>query len=254
MDLPIIKSAFNAGRPMRLGEATPGPRGDAPLAIDDAPARAAAEQARLRQAVEAEIRQTLEREYTDRFEAARQGGFDQGFKEGLEAGHEEGLATGADAFSKKTFLLEQILSKAEHAVDAWQDSVQRVATEVAFELTGRLLVEHALEPSLLSALTQKVMAGLREPDVLSIRLHPAECQVLRQALKQGSAAVVPSRIAAKLQEDSTLAAGGVVVETPRGDYRAGLDTLLSRLLALLSEQRAALSDDHDPMVPHAIRA
>lgn len=243
MDLPIIKSPTLTGQAMTLGVSAP--HSD----VVDA-------QLMWRREVEARVRRELELEQAKTLEAVKAEAFEQGYREGLASGHADGVAAGTDAFTKKISLLEQIISKAEQAAEGWMQSVQTVATEVAFDTMGQLLPKQALDPKVLAALVHQVMGALREVDVLAVRLHPAEHQVLKLALKhEGLAALWPARLINRLQEDNSLTSGGVVIDTPRGEYRATLDVMLRKLGQLLEEQRAALSvSEQEQVLRHVLRA
>ena len=253
MNLPIIKSAPMARQVLTLGAATGAAVGH--QAASAVSPRTEHDPEGWKVAAEAKIRQTLEQELAGKLADLQQAAQEKGYREGLASGHADGLAAGRDAFAQKVFLLEQIITKAEHAVEGWLSSVHQVAHEVAFDTMGRLLAEQALDPVMLGALVQKVIAPLRESDVLAIRLHPAEYHLLKQQLKQeGAFAALPARLGLKLQEDAGLASGGVAIDTPRGEYHATLDVLLGKLQGLLQARRAALGQPQDQVLPHALRA
>ena len=91
----------------------------------------------------------------------------------------------------------------------------------------------------------------RVGDILTVRLHPSDARALRDACAArsdttGIAGVVT--LAERVIEDAHLSAGGVVVDTPRGEYQATLDTLLTKLLKLVDQQRVQHSGQDQ--VPH----
>src|SRR5262249_2215600 len=150
------------------------------------------------------------------------------------AGHEEGMASAVDTFKKKQALLEGVLLKAEAQLNEWLEATAGQALDLAKGAVAAFLGEQAVDAAMLQNIIQRMTAGLREAEVLAIRLYPVECQMLKSALKQANGAA--SRIADKLVEDAALEVGGVVVDTPRGEYRATLDVQLRKLMALLGEQ------------------
>lgn len=208
----------------------------------------------LRASIEAQVRAELEAQLQAKLDAVRDEAKAEGYKEGLAAGHEDGMASAVDAFKKKQALLESVLSKAEEQIESWMATVSAQATDMAKEALCLFMGEQALNPTVLQQIIKRVSAGLRHADVLAVRLHPAECLVLRNAIKQQSASAQSQGMSLleRLVEDATLQAGGVVIDTPRGEYRATFDVQLKKLLAILDEQRS----DTQPSTPvyHAIRA
>lgn len=247
MSMAILKSPTLIDQRLNLGgEARAG--GTAPAS--------AASAVDPRAAIEAEVRAELKAQYEAQLEEAKtalkEEAEAEGYKAGLATGHEDGMASALAAFQKKQALLEKVLEEVEAQREAWVQSVCSQATDLAKEAIGHFIGEHALNPAVLQGIIKQVSAGLREADVLGVRLHPTECQILRTALKQGAMpAGSHSRMADKLIDDASLQAGGVVIDTPRGEYRATLDVQLKKLLNWLDEQRAA-----GPATPvyHALRA
>ncbi len=205
----------------------------------------------LRASIETQVKAELELQFKTRIEAIKDDAKAEGYKQGLAEGHQDGMASALDAFKHKQALLEEVLTQAEAQVETWLQSVMAQATDIAKEALCLFIGEQAINPVILQNIIKQVSSGLRESDVMMVRLHPAECQVLRHALRQ-SGAQTGARLADKIQEDPALLAGGVAIDTPRGEYRATLDVQLKKLLALLDEQRASLN----PSAPvyHALRA
>jgi flagellar biosynthesis/type III secretory pathway protein FliH len=205
-----------------------------------------------RVALEAQVRAELQDEFDAKLKSIRDVAHAEGYRQGLASGHEDGQATAIDAFKKKQALLEQVLQESEGQLESWLQSVADQALEIARDTLCQFVGEQALNPVVLQDIIKRVTANLRDADVLSIRLYPSDCNALRNALKQTAGAASPARLLAKLAEDNSLEAGGIVVDTPRGEYRATLDVQLKRLLGLLDDQRRALSPKS--AVCHAIRA
>jgi flagellar biosynthesis/type III secretory pathway protein FliH len=239
MSLAILKSPTLIHQRLSLGDERTA-SAPVPMALDP------------RIAIEAQVRAELQAEFDARLETIKDEAHAEGYKQGLTSGHEDGHATAIDSFKKKQALLEQVLQKAESQLEAWLESVSEQALEVARDTLCQFVSEQALNPTVLQDIIKRVTANLRDADVLSIRLYPSDCSALRNALKQTAGAQPPARIVGKLVEDSSLEAGGIVVETPRGEYRATLDVQLKKLLGLLDAQRQALPSPS--VVCHAIRA
>lgn len=247
MSTAILKSPTLLQQPMPLRE---------PVPAVAKPAAMVSPVDALKQSIEAEVTARLQAEFDARLDAAREAAREEGYKEGLQSGHEDGLASAADAFKKKQQLLEQLLDKVEGRMEEWLSSVSAEALSVAKEVLVHFLGVQAVDTEALQTLIQRMTAGLRDADVLAIRLHPTECQLLRTAIKQGGAGVTTgSRILDKLVEDPALSVGGAVVDTPRGEYRATLDVQLRKLMGILEAQRAQASASAvAPAVYHARRA
>jgi flagellar assembly protein FliH len=203
--------------------------------------------------LELQLRAELEAEYLTKLAAVREEAREEGYKAGLASGHEDGQATALEAFRKKQALLEQVLAEADGQVQAWLQSVSEQALEIAQEAITLFVGEHALNTTALQQIIKRVTSGLRDVDILAVRLFPTECSLLRSALKQGQAESSSSRLLSRLVEDASLESGGVVIDTPRGEYRATLDVQLSKLMSLLSQQRSE-SSTVAPSLYQALRA
>lgn len=209
-------------------------------------------EAKLRTQLEAELESRLQARFDADLEAAREAARAEGYKEGLSLGHEEGLSMAREAFSKKQALVDLVLDQADSALDEWKASVVSQAMDLARLSVTHLLGDRALDADFLQQLIQKITGGLRDADVLSIRLHPLDAHVLRQACKQGPDVAGGTRLPQRLLDDASLCSGGVVVDTPRGEFHATLDVLLRKLLTLIDEQRERF--EATPLVIHARRA
>lgn len=213
-----------------------------------------------RLALEAELTREIEARFEAKLEAAKEEARAEGYKEGLASGHEDGMASALESFKKKQVLLEAVLDKVEGEVQSWLDAVVEQALMVARQALVEFLGESAVDAAALQAVIQRVTAKLRDSDVVAIRLYPTECQTLRSAIRQagGGTANGAARFLDRLVEDASLQAGGVVVDTPRGEYRATLDVQLRKLMSVLESQReqADRNQAETPSAPvyHARRA
>lgn len=206
---------------------------------------------RLREEVRGQLQAQLQAEFDARIDEAREAAQAEGYKQGLASGHEEGTSTAQAAFRKKQALLEAVLASAEEQVDTWLQSVSAQALSLAREAVCDLLGEQALDAAVLSHVVQRLTTDLRRADVLAVRMHPTEAGLLRQALRQGGDAAA-AHWHDRLVDDLSMEAGGVVLETPRGERHATLDVLLRKLLAQIEAQREALTNPSGAV--HALRA
>jgi flagellar assembly protein FliH len=232
MSLAILKSPTMIDRRLSLGAEM---GSGMPLAIEVNP----------NAALESQLRAELEAEYAARLESLKDEAREQGYKAGFASGHEDGQTTALDAFRKKQALLEQALARADAQVHDWLQSVNDQAMQIAQEAITLFVGEHALNVTVLQQIIQRVTSGLRDVDVLAVRLFPTECSMLRSALKQAQGDSGSNRLLERLVEDASLEAGGVVIDTPRGEYRATLDVQLRKLMAILNQRRSdSLSSTH----------
>lgn len=190
-------------------------------------------EARLR----AELTQSLQAEFDARWAEAREKAHAEGYQAGLVEGHEEGRASAQDAFRKKQALVEQVLEQVESEADAWRHAVRDQAFATARQALGELLGEQALSPSLLESIVKRITSGLRDQDIVSVRVHPSEGRLLREACAARGDAAASSLLGQRLVDDAQLEAGGIVVDTVHGEYHATLETLLRKLLTLVDRQR-----------------
>lgn len=196
----------------------------------------------------AELTRTLQAEFDERWAAERDKAHAEGYQAGLIEGHEEGRSTAHEAFRKKQGLLEAVLSQLEAEAEAWRESVHDQALAVSRWALCELLGEQALSPSLLEHLVRRITHGLRDQDIVSVRLHPSEGRMLREACAARGDSAAISLLGSRLVDDAQIESGGIVVDTLRGEYHATLETLLRKLMTLVDQQRNAQAN-LDP-VPH----
>lgn len=201
-------------------------------------------EARLR----SEVQQQLQAEFDARWQAERDKAHAEGYQAGLVEGHDEGRGAAQDAFRKKQALVEKVLEQVEAEAETWRHAVQDQAHAIARLALCELLGDQALSPTLLEHIIRRVTSGLREQDIVSVRVHPNEGRLLREASAARGEPPLTSLLAQRLVDDEQLQAGGIVVDTSRGEYQATFETLLRKLLALVDQQRLQ-QPTQDP-VPH----
>lgn len=201
-------------------------------------------EARLR----AELKQELQADFDARWAAEQAKAHAEGYQAGLIEGHEEGRTAAQDAFRKKQALVEKVLEQVDAEAEAWRHAVQDQAHAVARVALCELLGENALSPTLLENIVRRVTSGLRDLDIVSVRVHPSEGRILREACASRGESPVTAALVPRLVDDSQLQAGGIIVDTSRGQYHATFETLLRKLLSLVDQQRAQHTSQ-DPM-PH----
>lgn len=242
MSTAILKSPVFIDQ--RAGVAPPRSAGSMQTVAPPVPDANVALEARLR----AELTASLQAQFDARWEAEREQAHAQGYQAGLVEGHAEGKQGAQDAFRKKQALIESVLEQVESEVQGWRQAVQEQAHAIARVALCELLGENALSSALLEGVIRRVTQGLRDQDILAIRLHPREGRLLRDACAAQGEAGGGGGLGQRLVDDGQVQAGGVIVDTPRGEYQATLDTLLRKLLTLVDQQRALQVSQES--VPH----
>ncbi len=189
----------------------------------------------------AALREELTAEFEAKLTEAREAAESEGYQAGFTAGHAEGVTCGQEALQKQAETIESALTRLDTAWSDLQAEVEDSLQDLTFEAVCRIVGEQAVDAQTVAGMVRNVTQRLRDADVLRIRLHPAECNALRSALRKNEIDGLTPRLIEKLSEDATLTSGGCVVETLRGDYRATFDVQMQRLRELIAQQRDALS-------------
>lgn len=198
--------------------------------------------------IRAELMRTLQTEFDERWFAEREKAHAEGYQAGLIEGHEEGRAAAQDAFRKKQVLIDKLLEQVEAETEAWRHAVSDQAQATARLALCELLGEQALSPALLEHIVRRVTSGLRDQDIVAVRVHPNEGRLLREACSVRDESPAMHILAQRLVDDAQLEAGGIVVDTLRGAYHATFDVLLRKLLSIVDQQR--LMQASLDQVPH----
>ena len=223
--MSILKSPLLAAQRVSLGQAC-------------SPGKEMTEEQNRRSVLETLWRQDFIADLEKKIKTAKEEACAEGYKEGFRLGHEEGRDAAIETFFKKQALLDQVLERVEQQVDAWLQSVASEAVDLAMDAFVRILGENVISPTVIEGMINQVCAPLRDSDILKIRMHPVESQVLISAFRQSKTiSSARERLCTKIEEDPELHAGGIIVETPRGEYRATLDIQVKRLLQMLEAQR-----------------
>ena len=198
--------------------------------------------------IRAELLRTLQTEFDERWSAEREKAHAEGYQAGLVEGHEEGRTAAQDAFRKKQALIEQVLEQVEAEAEAWRHAVSDQAQATARLALCELLGEQALSPALLEHIVRRITSGLRDQDIVAVRVHPNEGRLLREACAARGESPTTVLLEQRLVDDVQLEAGGIVIDTLRGEYHATLETLLRKLLSIVDQQRQAQASQDQ--VPH----
>lgn len=210
----------------------------------------------IRQSIEAEVmakvRAEMDAQLNAKLADLRQKAHEDGFKAGFEEGHQEGLQLAQEGWEAKLQALDQLLERAEQQLTEWVSTVEDAAFVRAKEAITEFLGEQALDEHLLQLILERTTHKLKPHDVLKVRMHPADANHLRGQLKTVAHQPRVHEFIERLVGDPSLSAGGLVVETPRGEYQATLPHLLNKMAQYLDQQRQAFLTS--AATCHALRA
>lgn len=210
----------------------------------------------IRQSIEAEVtakvRAEMDLQLNAKLADLRQKAHEEGFKAGFEEGHQEGQQLAEESWQAKLQALDQLLERAEQQLKDWVGTVEDAAFARAKEAITEFLGEQALDEHLLQLILERTTHKLKPQDVLKVRMHPADANHLRGQLKTVAHQPRIHEFIERLVGDPSLSAGGLVVETPRGEYQATLPHLLNKMVQYLDEQRQAFLTSAASC--HALRA
>jgi flagellar assembly protein FliH len=169
----------------------------------------------------------------------------RGYQDGFAQGHAEGKEMGLHALTDRLGLLDRLLASVEAERAAAWDRCEDEACDLAFEAVCRILGENALDADAVAGVVRQVLRPVRELQVLRVRMHPADLEVLQHALQESAGDDLLRSMRPLLQADATMESGGCIVETSRGLFDGGFDVQLRRLkLALEALRVRGERDEH----------
>jgi flagellar assembly protein FliH len=231
----VIRSVALDAAPHRLAHRL------APVpAVKSAPAAAIPIAAATPVAAPPAIDPALQQAWQQRMQAELDAACAKAEAEGRAAGHATGLAQALAQTQQQREATASLLAVLGQAVDAQIDGLEDAAIAIAFEATIQLLGERLATKDGVRAAVQRVLERVRTNDKATVRLSPADHQLLTQAAEQ-DAGIDTSRFG--LVSDATVRLGGCVVETRAGRIEGSLETQLARLIdSLVSARRAVVLD------------
>ncbi|MEX2672229.1 MAG: FliH/SctL family protein [Phycisphaeraceae bacterium] len=186
-----------------------------------------------------------------------------GYAEGLEAGR---VAGHAEALETSRQSLEKLQEAWVNAARQWDDDRRQMVLEArqsVLELAVRMAekivhrVPH-VEPSVVQDQVEQAISHVTGPCDVSIRIHPADRDLVEEALGPVTQQLSQVRHAS-LIEDEAVGRGGCVVSHGTGRIDATLETQLTRLVTTLLPEATVVAEDEqlgavvDP-AEHAERA
>jgi flagellar assembly protein FliH len=168
-------------------------------------ATTAAPSVQTRQHDEEQLRQAVQRGYLEGEAAAR-----TAFEEPAKAAHAELLQTIAELAQMRAVIQREA-----------QADLLRLSMAIARRIVHRELL---VSPDIMQSIVSVVLDKLDRQEVHRVRVHPAMATRLDQDLKKLS-----GQRQIQVAPDPTLAPGGCIFETGRGNVDAGIDSQLNEI-------------------------
>lgn len=155
-------------------------------------------------------------------------------REARESGYRRGLEAGTAEARSELALALALVQRAAAASKATHDALLRGAEREAVELVidaARQVIGSAVErdPALVVAVVRSALARAGALNVVRIRLHPEDVEVVQTALGEERGPVVPFDVVA----DGIVTLGGCIVDTEAGRIDARLDVQLEQIAEAL---------------------
>jgi len=168
------------------------------------------------------------------FSAAAERGYTEGLRRGMEACNEEGLRR----IAQMDGLIRALAAARVDLVRRSADDIICIATEVAYKFLGDELV--AAEG--IAAHVKQVLGRVEDNRGVTIRLHPYDLELLRDAnlTRETEAGAI-------WRADASLDVGGCVVEATGGTFEANLERQLTDLTRALKSVRSLYLDESEGM-------
>jgi flagellar assembly protein FliH len=183
---------------------------------------------RIRAELLAELQEVLEAER----EAAQQVGFAQGQREGQAAAAAAAQQQRAEMQAAFAKVIDGVAGGLNAAIRALENDVG----EIAFVTVAQIAGAKAVTREFVQGCVETVLRQADRGQDVTLRLHPSDAAVLRDAL--GSLAGAAGR-KVDVVDDEALDCGGCIVESPLGSLDASLATQLRRLRAVLCRDSGA---------------
>lgn len=171
------------------------------------------------------------------FEKGLREGLDKGTQQGLTEGRKQGHAQALEQTSAQVQQLQQAWIAAAGAWDAQRQEMDRQARSAVLDLALALAEKivhrtvHVDRGVVVDQVAAAMNCLLRPMDV-TVRIHPADREILQEAMP-GLLAQFPQFRHVHLLEDAAVGRGGCVLTHGQGQIDARVQTQLSRIAELL---------------------
>lgn len=151
---------------------------------------------------------------------------------GFEAGREEGEAEGRELLTAQAERLKTLAAQLVRAKAGAIEDAEDAIIDLAFAALCRILGHAGATREHVQNVVREAAATSHEREQLTIRLHPADLDLLRDADGSLDATL-------RLSADTSIELGGCIVDSANGTLDARLETQLTRLRSTLLDVRAA---------------
>ncbi len=155
-------------------------------------------------------------------------------RDARESGYRRGLEAGAAEARSELALALALVQRAAAASKATHDALLRGAEREAVELVidaARQVIGDAVErdPALVVSVVRRALERAGALNVVRIRLHPQDVEVVQAALRESRGPAVAFEVIA----DGIVTVGGCIVDTEAGRIDARLDVQLEQIAQAL---------------------
>jgi flagellar assembly protein FliH len=186
------------------------------------------QQAREAEQQRRETEQQAARIVEQELEEARAEAQESGFAEGWARAEEAIQQAIAERLSQIVSITEQLAQDRAAVLNDAED----LMVETVYAAVCRVIGANQANLNGVVEMVRHVLAGLRQRDALTIRVHPEDAAVLQEAfsLSDGLAGLAPDTV---LRADATVELGGCIIDSASGSLDARLETQLQRLRDVL---------------------
>lgn len=155
-----------------------------------------------------------------------------------QKGYAEGMAEAEQAVSRE---LSQLKGRANQLLDSIGEAVREASTaseglavEIAFAAVAKLLGRAVTDANMVAGLVREASASIRSEGQIIARLATVDVDLLQRA-GVDLASEKSSGMRLELRGDTSIAAGGCILQTEAGTLDARLDVQLQALCRLLTD-------------------
>lgn len=144
-----------------------------------------------------------------------------GLREGEAAGRKQAMDQIQPVLNKLAQSIAEVTALRPKLRHDAESDVIKLATAIARKILHR---EMQADPEALSALVHVAMEKIRVHELVRVRVHPQHQAAVQQVLTR---VLLGAQV--ELQGDPRLQAGGVIIETTRGNFDASVETQLREI-------------------------
>ncbi|MBI1890121.1 MAG: hypothetical protein HYS18_05715 [Burkholderiales bacterium] len=177
---------------------------------------------RIREEIQQQHEQDLEKVRAE-VEKARADAESRGYDQGLLLGKE----SAKQAFAEQTQRLASIAASLSEARTGAIDGAEDLLVEIVFAAVCQIIGDTATTREGVMSLVSQMVAGFKDHDNLTVRLHPDDWDLIQKMLANSDDVRIDPKVI--LRADTSVNSGGCIVDTSTGSLDARLDVQLERL-------------------------